>query len=133
MINFIKIRLQFGIFKIHYTKIQYIFHNFKIALLKNIINIVKFYVTFVTYKFCKFPNISKSVLLRSMRKIKVDKRMQINFEFLKKYDKINYRSESRGLDSLQFHIQGLTWKNLKKLITTYVAAACYWCHCTRSP
>ena len=31
---------------------QYIFRNFEILLLKNIINIVKFYVTFVRYKFC---------------------------------------------------------------------------------
>ena len=70
MINLIKILLHFGSFKIHLMKIQlsfiisrkiqYIFRTFKIPLLKKIINIVKFYVTFVKYKFCKFTNISNS-------------------------------------------------------------------------
>ena len=36
--------LQFDSFKIHFMKFQYIFSNFKIPLLKNIRNIVKFYV-----------------------------------------------------------------------------------------
>ena len=40
---------------------QYIFRNFKTPSLKIIINMVKFYVTFVTNIFCKFPNISNSV------------------------------------------------------------------------
>ena len=45
--------LQFGSFKIHFMniqkfqKIQYTFRNFKIPLLKNIINIVEFHVTFL--------------------------------------------------------------------------------------
>ena len=60
MINFIKILVQFASFDIHFMKIQlsfiilrknpvnqYIFRNFKIPLLKNMINIVKFYATFV--------------------------------------------------------------------------------------
>ena len=34
--------------RIKFQKIQYTFRTFKIALLKNIINIVKFYATFVT-------------------------------------------------------------------------------------
>ena len=34
--------------KIKFQKIQYTFRTFKIALLKNIINIVIFYATFVT-------------------------------------------------------------------------------------
>ena len=62
MMNFIKILLQFGSCQIHFMKIQFSFtilrkiaensvhysQNFNIPLLKNIINIVKFYIPFVT-------------------------------------------------------------------------------------
>ena len=69
MINFIQILLQFDSFKIYFMKIQLrIIILRKISensehfsrLLKNIINVVKFYVTFVTLNFFKFPNISNN-------------------------------------------------------------------------
>ena len=69
MINFIQILLQFDSFKIYFMKIQLRFiilrkisensEHFS-RLLKNIINVVKFYVTFVTLNFFKFPNISNN-------------------------------------------------------------------------
>ena len=59
-INFVKIQLSFIILKKN-QKIQYIFNNIKIPLLKNILNFVQFYVTFVTEHFREFPNLSNSV------------------------------------------------------------------------
>ena len=44
-----------------FQKIQYNFRKFKIPFLKNIINIVKCWVTFLTEKCCKFSNDSNSV------------------------------------------------------------------------
>ena len=74
MITYIKILLQFGSFDINFIEIQLSFiilkkvseisvhfRNFKIPLHKNIINILKFYVSFATYKFCKLSNISNSI------------------------------------------------------------------------
>ena len=83
MINFTKILLQFGSFKIHFmkihlsfiilrktSKIQYIFRNFKIPILKNIINIVKYYVK----KYSKMAD-----PLNPKQSIKVYKSRYINF------------------------------------------------------
>ena len=61
-----KIQLSFVIlWKIPENSVQV--HNTKRPLLKKIINIVKFYVTFETKIFCKFPNISNSVAVQSIK------------------------------------------------------------------
>ena len=75
MINFIKILLQFGSFKINFMKIQLSFIILTLsrpqskwgdlpdrsAVFRKFLEIQIFYVTFVTLNFCKFPNISNSV------------------------------------------------------------------------
>ena len=49
--------------KKNFRKFSTLFRNLYDTFTQNITNIVKFYVTFVIFKFYKFPNISNSVLL----------------------------------------------------------------------